>query len=546
MSSFFNLFLDSSAFMPHGMCFLWQEPLLWLLVISDSLIALSYFSIPLALALFAYRKKHLEYKWIFILFSLFILACGATHLLSIITIWNPIYGVAGVVKGITALVSVLTAVLLWPLIPRLLLIPSPSHLLNLNKRLNDEIEVHKQTKQQLEQLNTTLDQQVTLRTKELVHINQELKESEEKYSCILNTVGEGIYGLDLAGNTIFVNRTTCNMLGYSEQELVGSSLYDLVHYSYSDDSLDRVDEKKILSAITKNKNIGSDNDVFLRKDGSYFPVEYTATPIRHNGVISGSVIIFHDISERKQIEMLLVNERNAAEETNKIKSKFLSRMSHELRTPMNAVLGFSQLLELDDLTEDQQDNVHEILNAGEHLLELINEVLELSEIESDQFFLQRDRVNLTLLIQESIQSVQSIADKNSINLVNEIHGENALVVLGDQMRLKQVIMNLLSNAIKYNSKPGQVTLSYEELNAQRLKISVFDTGNGMTEEQLDKLFEPFERLSAENSQIAGTGIGLVITKNLIELMGGEIGVTSTVGKGSCFWFELPTDVTQCF
>jgi len=539
VSNLVNIF-DSSAYMPHGMCYLWQENLLLLHVISDAIIAIAYFSIPLALAFFVHQKKQLEYKWVFILFSLFILACGSTHILSIITVWKPIYGLSGLVKAFTAGISLLTAFLLWPLIPKAILIPSPSHLLTLNNQLESEIEIHKRTKKELQRLNANLDNQVLIRTTELQRLNQELQDSEEKYKNLLHAAGEGIYGLDLTGKTTFANPACCNMLGYKESELIGQPIKSLMKYTYSGENIHRIKNLDIKKRIINDSIVKSNSEFFLRKDSHFFPVEFVSTPLNNKGKLVGRVVVFSDITSQKKNETLLINSKNTAEKENKAKSEFLSRMSHELRTPMNAILGFSQLLNSDNLSEDQHENVDEILKAGTHLLDLINEVLDLSKIESERYDLLKEPIELNDIIYESISLVQPIAYKQSIEIIDKITKNSQFIICGDRQRLKQVMLNLLSNAIKYNRKQGTVTLMYEQPteNAKKIKINILDTGYGMTAEQIKKLFQPFERLSAETSGIEGTGIGLVIVKKLTEKMGGAIGITSD-SDGSCFWLELP-------
>ena len=214
-------------------------------------------------------------------------------------------------------------------------------------------------------------------------------------------------------------------------------------------------------------------------------------------------------------------------------------MSHELRTPLNAIMGFAQLLELNksSFTQTQLDNINEILMAGKHLLTLINEILDLSRIESGKQEILIQEANLNQLILECIQLVQPQLNEQQLNLHDNLSINN-YIVLADYSRLKQILLNLLSNAIKYNRPQGDIVLDSELIEAQRLRIKVTDTGNGLEAYEINKLFKPFERLSARND-IEGTGIGLVITKNLIELMDGSIGVDSHPGKGSTFWIELP-------
>ena len=246
-----------------------------------------------------------------------------------------------------------------------------------------------------------------------------------------------------------------------------------------------------------------------------------------------------DIVERKRVQAELTNAKAAAEKANLAKSNFLSSMSHELRTPLNAILGFAQLIEIGSPTPTptQMARLKEILHGGWYLLELINEILDLATIESGNLALSLESVSLAEVISDCQAMIEPQAQQYGIHLIFP-NFDNPLTVKADRTRLKQALINLLSNAIKYNREQGTVEVKSVTGASGYVRISIQDTGVGLPPEKLTQLFQPFNRLGQENGTVEGTGIGLAVTKQLIELMGGSIGVESTVGVGSVFWFEL--------
>lgn len=246
--------------------------------------------------------------------------------------------------------------------------------------------------------------------------------------------------------------------------------------------------------------------------------------------------LFQDITERRAHDELVKNAQAEAERANAAKDAFLSRLSHELRTPLNAVLGFGQLLQLGSLASDQEEAVNHILSGGRHLLAMINDILDVTRIDSDRMDLDIEDVDLRELVKETAGLMEQLAAANDITL--GVTSDTHCFVATDRRRLKQALLNLLSNAIKYNHPHGHVQLSAHRWSAGEVRITVTDTGLGIRSEDLPRLFEPFDRLGRESSPIEGTGIGLTLTKRLVTLMNGHLDVESTPGAGSTFTITL--------
>jgi signal transduction histidine kinase/ActR/RegA family two-component response regulator len=241
---------------------------------------------------------------------------------------------------------------------------------------------------------------------------------------------------------------------------------------------------------------------------------------------------------REQASSLAVSKEQAERAAN-AKTEFLSRMSHELRTPLNAILGFAQLLELDELTAMQKDNVAHIVSGGRHLLDLINEVLEITRLDVGSASPTIEPVSVEAMVREVVELVSPLATQRKIDMRAALGSDASAWVAADAQRLKQILINLLANAVKYNRDEGSVTVTLKRLEPNRLRIRVTDTGQGIAQDQLPKLFTPFERLGAESGNVEGTGLGLVLAQRLAEAMGGSIGVESQPWIGSTFHIELP-------
>ena len=285
---------------------------------------------------------------------------------------------------------------------------------------------------------------------------------------------------------------------------------------------------------------------YICKDGRRFPAIVSITALRDDyGAIIGYLLIGTDNSVRKEVEVALKEAMSVAEKANLAKSDFLSSMSHELRTPLSAILGFAQLMEsgTPQPTPAQKRSIDQILQAGWYLLDLINEILDLALIESGKLSLSLEPIALADVMLECQTMIESQAQKRGIIVTFE-HLDFPYFVKADRTRLKQVLINLLSNAIKYNKVGGTVRVTCEQRTTGRVRISVRDTGDGLSGEKIAQLFQPFNRLGQETTTEQGTGIGLVMTKRLVELMGGVISVESVVGKGSIFSIEMNMTVER--
>ena len=364
-----------------------------------------------------------------------------------------------------------------------------------------------------------------------------LAESEAKFRNIVELSPIGIVLNSMEnGNFIEVNPAFLNFTGYTAEEFKTLSYWDLTPKEYS------AQEDEQIAMLNATGRYGPYAKEYIHKDGHRFPVLLEGLLV-HN--LSGEAHIYsmiQDITDRKEFENELVEARDIAEKANMAKSEFLSSMSHELRTPMNAILGFAQLIELDqkDTPDDLiLSNIREILDAGHHLLELINEVLDLARIESGELKMKIEEIEVRGIINKCLTLTQPLTKINNVTLIDESEHCEQHFVNADYTRFKQVLINLISNAIKYNHENGKVIIRCNMDESDFLRFDIIDTGIGLTKNEIEKLFTPFERLGAENSGIDGTGIGLVITKQIVEHMKGSIGVDSKKSEGSRFWFSLP-------
>lgn len=369
----------------------------------------------------------------------------------------------------------------------------------------------------LARANAALEQQVAAHSAELTRL-----------AAILNHTPDWVGMFDPAGRTLYVNRGGRQALGIPEAE-------DLTGAPFSAFFAPQAQEQLLETAIPTalREGIWRGEATLLRRDGSEFPVSQVI--LAHRSAGDGEVLlstIMRDITDLKRAEQATLDALEEAARANRAKSEFISRMSHELRTPLNAVLGFAQILQMGGLAPEQAEAVDLIIKGGRHLLDLINEILDISRIDVGSLSLSPEPVQVGEVVAEVLDLAGALAEQAGIRL--EVEGARRCTrhVLADRQRLKQVLLNLVQNAIKYNRPTGRVDVSYIVTPSGWLRILVHDTGPGIPADKLDRLFTPFDRLGAEQSGVEGTGLGLALSKRLTTAMGGNLGVQSREGAGS--------------
>lgn len=361
--------------------------------------------------------------------------------------------------------------------------------------------------------------ELMLKNKALNAQNQQLAASEEKFRAMFDAALDGMVLLTEEGIVLDANPSACELLGIGpdipNQEI--GRLVEILHLE------------------------SSEREAVLRlRDGSERIFEYAVT--QDNVLLGNKLVSFRDITEKKKVFQTLLEAKELAEETSKAKTEFLTILSHELRTPLNSILGFAQISledKVHDLHQIQQERIHKILKSGRHLTYLVNEMLDHVSTKSGKLEMKSETLHLSLIVEESLRILQPMIEAKSI-CVRVCDPDRVPHVRGDGNRVKQVIINLLTNAVKFNVPHGEIRINFEIV-GPTLKTMISDTGIGISQEQHKKIFDPFYRIHHPEYNVEGTGIGLTLVKSFISIMAGTVGVSSTLGEGSCFWFTLPLD-----
>lgn len=384
---------------------------------------------------------------------------------------------------------------------------------------------------ELDELRKNLEGKVEERTTALQDANRELDLMRRHNELILNSAGEGIFGLDRKGSTTFVNPAAVQMLGWQPEELLDRSQHDLIHHSHADGTPYSRQDCPVSATLREGKVLRVDNEVFWRKDGSPFPVEYHSNPIRgEDGEITGAVVTFQDITQRREVDQM--------------KDEFISVVSHELRTPLTSIRGSLGLLEgelLGTVNEKVRRMLEIAVSNTDRLVRLINDILDVERIESTRVDLKLEECDALALMSDAAEAVRAVAANTEVQL--EVSPAQ-LCVWADPDRIIQTLINLLGNAIKF-SPPGSTVLLSVEQQGEEALFQVQDQGRGIPAEKLQTIFERFQQVDTSDTRAKdGSGLGLAICRGIVRRHGGRIWAESEPEKGSIFYFTLPTYPAQ--
>lgn len=538
MPDWLAAFLSSGDFMPHGHCYLWNPALVWLHVISDALIALAYISIPITLVNFVRKRKDIPFNWMFVCFGIFIIACGATHVMEIWTLWTPTYWLAGVIKAITAAASVPTAILLARLMPKALAMPTLGQ--------------WQQAHQELSRAHAALEERVAERTAELTQKNLDLaqeiherrqaeeafRESEALNTAVMEAALDAIVVMDHLGTIREFNPAAEGIFGYSRSEAIGRSLGELIIPSslraQHESGLQRYLEAGVEQVLGRRIEVPA-----LRRDGTEFPAEVAVVRIHSEGkpVFTGYI---RDITYRRQAAEAeaLRRAKEAAEEANGELEAFSYSVAHDLRAPLRAINGFSSALREDwgpSLDAAAQKDLNRIIAAADRMAELIDALLALARLTRTEP--RRETADLSLIARKVVAQLQAAEPTRVV----EWDIADDLVEQGDPQLVQSLLENLLGNAWKFTSKVSSARIEVGRVLGEGvMAYYVKDNGAGFDMKLAEKLYAPFRRLHTAH-EFEGTGIGLATVQRIVRRHGGKVWAEAVENEGATFYFTLSSE-----
>jgi PAS domain S-box-containing protein len=528
----------TSGYMPHGYCYLWDPWILGLHVASDGLIVLSYYCIPIALVYLIRKRQDLPFNWIFWMFGLFILGCGTTHLLEIWTVWHASYFLSGIIKALTAAVSVMTAVMLVPLIPRAVAFPSFEQLHNVNALLEAQVERRAQTEQQLretlvlrERAYAELAQQKST-VAELRAAQEALKESEDRFRGVIESALDAVITIDTQQQVVMFNDAAGKMFGCSPEEAVGKNIDRFIPLRFRKSHKEHV--VNFSQTGVTSRDMGAANTVSgLRANGQEFPIEASISQLAV-GAEKLYTVILRDITERQRSQSDLLQQREELSRSNRDLEQFAYAASHDLQEPLRAVAGCVDLLKQryhSQIDAHADEFITHAIDGATRMQKLIDDLLMFSRVGTHGAEFQAvdcaDALdgalhNLTI----SIKETRAVIDTGPLPRVK-----------GDLSQLSLVFQNLIANAIKFRGDTQPVITLRSKWAGGEWLISVTDNGIGIDQKYFDRIFVIFQRLHTRK-EYPGTGMGLALSKKIVERHGGKMWVESGPGHGTTFHFTL--------
>lgn len=523
--------LTQQGLLPHGICLSWKPGLLMLHVVSDSLIAVAYFSIPFGLAHFVSRRKDLEYRWMFILFAGFIMACGTTHLLDIWTLWHPDYALQGIIKAITAIISIASAILLWPVIGKALHLPSPKQLARINSDLQREIKSRQETVIQLER-----------EAMERQRLEERLRQNEARLQAVLDTTVEGILSINAEGCVELANRAASQMFGTQIPEDGSAQISELIE----------AEEKANLPTMPLILEGHGPSLRGIRADGTGFPIEVSVGVYgrRYDDAPLYTCVV-RDMTERRRTEQLVrEKETQLKQQENQLMmiqrqntaGELAAMVSHEINQPLGAIANY-----LGGISLRYEDLLHE--NPG--LKDTIEETIRLAKrtsqiIQGIRNLIRRrpgDAVSIDVqgLVEETLLLLNAQLARRQIHLSTHYDADLPFPV-GERIQIQQLLLNLILNAMdaldSRNPEARQLDVELRSSSPNLLMIIICDNGCGFDAQETTKIFEPFY-----STKESGIGLGLSICKSVVEAHNGIISAASGP-EGTRFIVELPCSPTH--
>jgi PAS domain S-box-containing protein len=543
MSSYLSWLFSPQEYMPHGTCFLWEPELIGLHVASDSAIAIAYYSIPIALGYFVWKRTDLAFPTIFVLTSLFILACGTTHIMGVWTLWFPDYRLDGAIKAVTALLSVGTAFATWQVMPRALALPSTEQLEQANQRLAGEVDQRQRAEAALRQVNAELERRVVARTAELQgevlqrrNTEATLRASEERWRSMFEASAVGIAVIDQQLHFAAANQAFQRMVGYSGEELRSLGPPDITHE----------EDREATQEMIENVRSGEHQDHptenrYHRKDGEVIWVRVSiARALDPSSSLLAMPAIIEDITERKHAELAWHDARDALARATRLTTmgELAASIAHEINQPLGAIINngnaCKRFLAISPLDLDEiKDGIEEIVRDGRRASEVLSRIRAMLKSSAPE----RVQVDVNHEIAEVLELTRHELQRHGVSVQTDLHS-NLPSIPADRVQLQQVVLNLVMNgidAMRTVTDRSRILTVQSQLDDRRnIVVNVADSGVGLDPANRERIFDTFFTTKAE-----GMGMGLAISNSIIEAHHGRLWVEPGSPFGAVFGFALP-------